>query len=45
MLQRLPIALVQVNATNASEKLQNEIWQIKYFYIEQNKLLNKYITV
>ena len=31
MLQKLPIALVQVNADNLSEKLLNETKQIGYF--------------
>ena len=30
MLQRLPIALAQVNASNTSESLRNEIRQIIY---------------
>ena len=30
MLQRLPIALVQVKAENTSQKLLNEIRQIRY---------------
>ena len=28
MLQKLPTVLVQVKASNASENLLNEIWQI-----------------
>ena len=42
MLQRLLIALAQVKAGNTSEKLLNEIRQIK---IEQKKLLKKYIII
>ena len=37
MLQRFPIALVQVKAVNTSENLLNEI--------KQKKLLKKYITI
>ena len=40
MLQRLPIAVVQVKAGNTSKTLLNEIRQI-----EQNKLLKKYKTI
>ena len=39
MLQRLPIALVQVKAGNTSENLLNEIRQIIRFCIEQKKSL------
>ena len=31
MLQRLPVALVQVKGENVSENLLNEMWQIIYF--------------
>ena len=41
MLQRLPIALAQVKADNNSESLLNEIRQIVYFCISQNKSLEK----
>ena len=37
MLQRLPIALAQVKAGNNSESLLNEIRQIVYLCINQNK--------
>ena len=37
MLQRLPIALTQVKAGNNSESLLNEIRQIVYLCINQNK--------
>ena len=37
MLQRLPIALVQVKVVNTSENLKNEI--------RQNKLLKKYNNI
>ena len=39
MLQRLPIALAQIKAGNTFENLLNEIRQIIFFYIKQNKLL------
>ena len=46
MLQRLPIALVQVKEGNTSEKLLNEIRQIIYIIcMRQKKLLKKYITI
>ena len=35
MLQRLPIALTQVKASNTSENLLNEIRQIIYFFISR----------
>ena len=41
MLQRLPIALAQVNASNNSESLLNEIRQIVYSFINQNKSQKK----
>ena len=34
MLQRLPIAFVQVKACNTSETLLNEFRQIKYLFTE-----------
>ena len=40
MLQRLPIALAQVKAGNASENLLNEIRQIMYC-LYQAKEINK----
>ena len=43
MLQRLPIALVQVKKGNTPENLLNEIRKIIYLCIEQKKLLKKYI--
>ena len=44
MLQRLPMALAQVKAGYTSENVLNEIRQIIYFFIEQNKLLKNCIT-
>ena len=43
MLQRLPVALVQVKAGNNSQSLLNEIMQLVIFFINQKKLLKKYI--
>ena len=43
MLQRLPIALAQAKAGNTSENLLNEIRQVVYSCMEQEKLLKKYI--
>ena len=45
MLQRLPMALAQVKAGYTSENVLNEIRQIIYFFIEQNKLLKNCITI
>ena len=45
MLQRLPRALAQVKAGNASENLPNEIKQTYIVCIEKKKLLKKYTTV
>ena len=43
MLQRLPTALVQVQAGNTSEKLLNEIRQITYYlYREKEVTKNVY---
>ena len=42
MLERLLIALAQVKAGNNPESLLNEIRQIVYLYIKQNKSLKKY---
>ena len=41
MLQRLPIALAQVNAGNNSERLLNEIWQIVYSLYQSEKINKK----
>ena len=41
MLQRLPIALAQINATNTSEKLLNETWQIKYSFYWAKQITKK----
>ena len=45
MLQRLPIALVQVKAGNKSGNLQK--WNHTYyiFFVTRKKLLKKYITI
>ena len=43
MLQRLPIAFVQVKAGNISEILLYEIRQIVYSLYQSNKSLKKYI--
>ena len=43
--QRLPIALAQVKAGNTSENFLNEIRQIIYSFIDQKKLLGKYIKI
>ena len=42
MLQRLPITLAKVKASNTSENLLNEIRQIYILCIDQKKLLKKY---
>ena len=39
MLQRLPMALAQVNAGNTSKKLLNKIRQSYILFIKQKKLL------
>ena len=39
MLHRLPIALAQVKTGNTCENVLNQIREIIYFCIEQNKLL------
>ena len=44
ILQRLPIALAQVEAVNNSESLLNEIRQF-FLCINQKKLLKKYIKM
>ena len=41
MLQRLPIALAQVKADNASEKLLNEIRQIIYSLYSAKEITKK----
>ena len=43
MLQRLPIALVQVKAGNNSESLLNEIRQIFYSLCQSKEITKKYI--
>ena len=43
MLQRLPIALTQVKASNASEKFLNEIKQIIYSLYRAKELIKKNI--
>ena len=45
MLCRLPIALVQVNARNTPENLQNEIRQIIYSLYREKKVLKNDITI
>ena len=45
MLQRFPIALAKVKASNTSENLLNEIRQITYFLYQAKELLRKYITI
>ena len=42
MLQRLPIALTQVKASNNSESLLNEIRKFFILCINRNKLVKKY---
>ena len=42
-LQRLPIALAQTKAGNNSESLLNEMRQFFFLFINQKKLLKKYI--
>ena len=44
MLQRLPIALVQVKAGNNSESLLNEIQQIVYSPYQSKEITKKYTT-
>ena len=41
MLQRLPIALVQVKACNNSESLLNQIRQIVYFLYQSKQITKK----
>ena len=54
MIQRLPVAFAQVKASNTSENLLNEIWQMIYSscwakeitkkHIQQHNESNKVIT-
>ena len=44
ILQRLPIALAQVEAGNTSENLLNEIKQIIYSLYREKEVTKKYIT-
>ena len=41
MLQRLPVALAQVNTSNASESLQNEIRQTIYSLYQAKEFTKK----
>ena len=41
MLQRLPIALAQVKASNTSENLLNEMRQIIYSLYRENEITKK----
>ena len=41
MLQRLPIAVAQVNASDNSESLLNEIRQIIYLLYQSNEITKK----
>ena len=41
MLQRLPIALVQVKTGNTSENLLNEIRQVVYFLYQAKEITKK----
>ena len=45
MLQRLPIALLQIKAGNSSENLLNQIRKIYILCVEQRKLLKMYIII
>ena len=45
MIQRLSIALAQVNAGNTSENLLNEIRQIIYSLYQAKKITKKYNTI
>ena len=45
MLQRLPIALAQVKASNTSDNLLNGICQIIYSLYREKEVTKKYITV
>ena len=41
MLQRLPVSLAQVKASNASENVLNEIKQILYFLHREKEIIEK----
>ena len=43
MLQRLPVALAQVKASNTSESLLNEIRQIIYSLYQEKEITKKVI--
>ena len=45
MLQRLPMDLSQVNASDTSEDLLNEIRHVIYCLYQEKKLLRKYIAI
>ena len=45
MFQRLPIALTQAEAGNTSENLLNKNRKLYILYIDQTKLLKKYIII
>ena len=45
MLQRLPIALAQVNVSNSSESLLNEIKKLFILCLNQEKLLKMYTAI
>ena len=45
MLQRLPMDLAQVNASDTSEDLLNEIRHVIYCLYREKKLLRKYVTI
>ena len=45
MFQRLPIALAQVKAGNASENLLNEIRQIIFFLFREKEIAKEYIKI
>ena len=45
MLQRLPIALVQVKLVNTSENVLNEIRQIMHSLYREKEVTKKYTTI
>ena len=45
MIQRLPVALAQVKASNTSENLLNEIRQIIYSLYREKEVTKKCITI
>ena len=45
IIQRLPIALAQVNAGNTSENLLNKIYKVIYSLYQEKKVAKKYITI